>query len=317
MKILITGITGLLGSYLAKELRALGEIHGLRRKQSSDKLIQGLDFPIHWHEGSLADMDALESALQEIDLVVHCAGLVSFNPADTDRLYHVNVEGTANLINALLNTGVKKLVHVSSVAAIGRSIEAKIIDENFKWTESPLNTEYAVSKYWGELEAWRGAQEGLDVMVVNPSVLLPKVEDERSSASVYQFILKGNSFYPTGNINYLDIRDAAEMIRKLIQKEAWGERFILNAASIPFRDFFEKMATVFQKSAPTKPAKGLILNLAVFFTGIGRKLGLTENPLNKKTAKIASQKITFDGSKAVQLLDFEFKSLEDTFSWAK
>lgn len=317
MKIFITGITGLLGSYVAREFADLGEIHGLKRTSSSTRLLDEVDFPIIWHEGDLSDQESLEHFIQGMDLVIHAAGLVSFDSRDSDALMEVNVQGTANLVNAMLNAQVSRLIHVSSVAAIGRSSGISQIDEKFKWVESSLNTDYAISKYGAELEAWRGEQEGLELLVVNPSILLGKIADERSSTTIYDYVLEEHGYYPTGHINYLDVRDAARMIRGLYEKNAWGQRFILNAASIPYQEFFQKMAEIFSKKAPSKKASGILLKFAVILAGLGRTLGISKNPLNKKTAMISTQKISFDNQKATRLLAYEYRSLEDTFSWAK
>lgn len=317
MKIFITGITGLLGSYVAREFADLGEIHGLKRTSSSTRLLDEVDFPIIWHEGDLSDQESLEHFIQGMDLVIHAAGLVSFDSRDSDALMEVNVQGTANLVNAMLNAQVSRLIHVSSVAAIGRSSGISQIDEKFKWVESSLNTDYAISKYGAELEAWRGEQEGLNLLVVNPSILLGKIADERSSTTIYDYVLEEHGYYPTGDINYLDVRDAARMIRGLYEKNAWGQRFILNAASMPYQEFFQKMAEIFSKKAPSKKASGILLKLAVILAGLGRTLGISKNPLNKKTAMISTQKISFDNQKATRLLAYEYRSLEDTFSWAK
>ncbi|SDC71329.1 Nucleoside-diphosphate-sugar epimerase [Algoriphagus faecimaris] len=316
MKILITGITGLFGSYLAKEFSDIGEIHGLKRPESSDRLIPN-DLTVIWHEGDLSDMESLEAALQDADLVIHSAGKVSFDPRDKDSLFEINVTGTTNLVNAMLNVGVKKLIHVSSVSAIGRSSEQKLLDENYKWTESPLNTDYAVSKYWAELEVWRGEQEGLDVLIVNPSVILGKVSDDRSSTALYHYVLEENRYYPLGDLNYIDIRDAVALTKQLYQKNQWGERFIISAGSIPYREFFKQMAESFGKKAPTVHASPWMLKLAVLFAGVMRGLGLSKNPLNKKTAMISSQKINYTNAKVQNILNFQYRSLKDTFSWAK
>ncbi|WP_297336682.1 NAD-dependent epimerase/dehydratase family protein [Algoriphagus sp.] len=316
MKILITGITGLLGSYLAKEFSSKGEIHGFRRPHSSAKLLDE-NLPVIWHEGELSDIESLESALEGIDLVIHSAGLVSFDPRETNALFKVNVTGTANLVNAMQNTGVKKLIHISSVSAIGRSADQFKLDEDFKWVDSPLNTDYAISKYWGELEVWRGQQEGLQVLIINPSIILGKITDDRSSTAIYHYVLEENRYYPTGDLNYVDVRDTSTVIRLLFEKELWGERFIVSAGSIPYREFFERMANVFGKKAPRIKANPTLLRFAVIFAGIMRKLGLSKNPLNKKTAMISSQKISYSNEKVCQALDFRFRSLEETFSWAK
>ena len=264
MKILITGITGLFGSYLAKEFSKLGEIHGLVRASSSKRLTADFDFPVVWHVGDLLDFDALEQVLAGIDLVIHAAGLVSFDEKDQKRLYQINVKGTSNLVNAMLLSGVKRLIHVSSVAAVGRSPELNQVDENFKWIDSPLNTAYANSKYFAELEAWRGEQEGLKLLVVNPSVLLGKVSDDRSSTDIYHYLLEKNSYYPQGTINYIDVRDAAILTRKLFEKEAWGERFILNREALAYQQFFKTMGKIFDRPAPSKPINSFLLRVVVF-----------------------------------------------------
>lgn len=317
MKILITGLTGLFGSYLAKEFSTLGEIHGLVRANSSKRLTEAFDFPVVYHEGDLSDLDLLEEILSGIDLVIHSAGLVSFDEKDKKKLYETNVIGTTNLVNAMLLAGVKNLIHVSSVAAIGRSPELKEVDENFKWVDSPMNTVYANSKYYGELEAWRGEQEGLRLIVVNPSVLLGKVSDDRSSTDIYHYVLEKNKYYPIGTINYIDVRDAARQTFQLYEKDAWGERFILNKEALPYLEFFKMMGKAFDKPAPYKAINSWLLGTVVLLNQILRKIGLSKSPLNKKTAKMAQQSIFFSNQKASDLLKYEYHKLSETFHWAK
>ncbi|MEN2280629.1 NAD-dependent epimerase/dehydratase family protein [Algoriphagus sp. SE2] len=317
MKIFITGITGLLGSYVAKEFASQGEIHGFKRSDSSTRLLQEVDFPIHWHEGSMSDIDSIDQALKGMDLVIHCAGKVSFLKKDEEELFEINVRGTANLINSMLYSRVKKLIHVSSVSALGRNPEITEVDEDHKWVDSPLNTKYGTSKYWGELEAWRGEQEGLDLIVVNPSILLGKIKDDRSSTSIYSYVLKNSSYYPKGSINFLDVRDAAKIIKELFKNNCWGNRFILNNQSMKYKEFFKKMAVAFDKKAPNKPVSDFLLKFGLFFIGLGRALGLTKNPLNKQTAMLTQQDINFDNKKINEVLQFEYTPLEETFLWAK
>ena len=315
MNILVTGITGLFGSQLAREFGQLGKIHGLKRENSDLKLVDDLE--ILWHEGELSNMESLLESLREIDLVIHAAGLVSFSSKDKEKLYEVNTTGTANLVNAMLAIGTKKLVHVSSVAAIGRSQEHLVINEEFKWIESPLNTEYAVSKYWAELEAWRGEQEGLELIVVNPSVLLGKASYGKSSTAIYSFVLEGNIFFPKGNVNYLDVRDAAKITRMLVEKGAWGERFILNKESIPYQTFFKEIASVFNKKAPSIPLPNWLITIGTLATSFLRMVGLTKSLLNRQTAMLAQQKTNFDNSKIQNLLAYEYHLLHESLEWAK
>lgn len=317
MNILITGITGLFGSHLTREFSKLGTIHGLKKDQSKLDQLRDLDFRINWHTGELSDSESLLEALKGIDLVIHSAGLVSFSSKDKEKLYEVNTIGTANLVNAMLSAGVKKLVYVSSVAAIGRSPELNLISEEFKWVESPLNTEYAVSKYWGELEAWRGEQEGLDLIVVNPSILLGKADYGKSSSAIYSYVLNGNRFYPKGNLNFIDVRDAAILTRLLVENQAWGERYILNSGSISYREFFTEVAHVFGKKAPKIPLDDWHIALGVTAISFFRALGMSKSLLSRKTAMLSQQTIRFDNSKIQRLFDYRYFPLRDSLEWAK
>lgn len=316
MKILMTGITGLLGNYLAREFIHIGELHGLKRKGSKTALLGKLADSIVWHEGDINDYQSLEENFQGMDLIVHAAGLVSYDPRDKNRLIKVNAEGTTNVVNIMLQMGLKKLLYISSVAALGRSPGIAMIDENNKWVASPLNTHYAISKYLGELEVWRGAQEGLQVMIFNPSILLGRISDQRSSTEIYNYVLQENRYYPMGDVNYLDVRDAARMVLQLYQKNLWNERFILNKESISYQSFFEKLARVFKKKAPQTPVSDSMLEWALLWMKFKRTFTKKKIPLNKQTAQLSQQKITFDNRKSTSLLDFKYTSLESTLTWA-
>jgi len=316
MKILITGATGLFGSYLSKKFMADGEIFALKREHRSKGLLESSDSGINWVEGDILDPLSLEEAMEEMDMVIHCAGMVSFNPGDEDELLKTNLTGTANVVNAMLAKGVKKLIHVSSVSALGRTAEAKVSDENTKWVVSKLNTPYAISKYQAELEVWRGVQEGLDALVILPTIILGKVSDDRSSTQIYHYVLEESKFYPAGTVNFIDIRDAVEITYQLFKKNLWGEKFILNNSAVLYKDFFKTMAEVFGKKAPSKKVSPFQIRIAIFFIWIGRLLGLTKNPLNKQTAMLSQLSITMDNNKVHQEIQFKYRSLEDSFKWA-
>ncbi|ERM83442.1 hypothetical protein P872_03420 [Rhodonellum psychrophilum GCM71 = DSM 17998] len=316
MKILITGITGFFGAYLAKKFSAIGEIHGLKRPNSDLRLLGGLVDRIHWTEGDVTDVLSLEEAFVGIDLIIHSAGLVSFNPSDDKNLMKVNLEGTTNVVNVMLEKGVKKLIHISSVSALGKTPDLDILDEAHKWTTSPLNTSYAISKYLGELEVWRAAQEGLDVIVVLPSVLLGKISDRSKSNGLYEHVLTGGHYYPAGSINFLDVRDAAELIFQLYEKAVWGEKFILNQQSLSYKSFFDKMAGVFGKNAPEKKITPSMLKILLAGIWLGKKLGFTKSELNTKTLNLAQIGVFMDNQKVQNLLQFQYTPLEETFAWA-
>lgn len=316
MKILVTGITGLLGSYLAKEFFSLGELHGLKRKDSSLDLLGDLADRIIWHDGDITDYASLEDAIEGMDMIIHAAGLVSYDPKDNEKLIRINVEGTANVVNVMLQSNIRKLLYISSVAALGRAPEVSFIDENFKWVASPLNTPYGTSKYLGELEVWRGAQEGLDVMVFNPSVLLGKISDKRSSTAIYNYVLQENRYYPLGSINYIDVRDAAKLVVLLFEKGHWNNRYVLNRESMPYRHFFQKMGEAFGKKTPNIPVSSWMIHVALVVVRVGNIFKSQKLPIKAQTIKLSQSAITFGNTKATKATNFEYTPLESTFDWA-
>lgn len=317
MKILITGATGLFGSYLTRKFAPLGEIYALVRPESNKRLLGTLADEINWIEGDLLDEVSLEEALRGKEMVIHAAGMVSFRSEDKNKLMEINAKGTENLINSMLTSGVGKIIHISSVAALGRSPELNSIDETHKWAESDLNTPYAISKHYAELEVWRGVQEGLKAILVYPSILLGKISDQRSSTQIYDYVLEENSYYPKGVVNYIDVRDAADLVFELLARELWNEGFILNKEALSYQKFFVEMAKSFGKKAPKKALKDWMINPVLAFTWIGKKLGLVKSPLNKQTAKLAQLEVVMDNSKVHSMLKFNYTPLSETLNWAK
>jgi nucleoside-diphosphate-sugar epimerase len=252
-----------------------------------------------------------------MDLVIHAAGKVSFLPQDEQALFQVNHQGTVNVVNALLAAGVPKLVYVSSVAALGQVPDQEEYDEKSIWVDVPNPTAYALSKYKGELEVWRGEQEGLEVLVVNPAVILGKVSYTRSSGNLYQAILRGATFYPAGNLNYIDVRDAAAITRALVEKGAWGERFILSKESLPYEVFFKQAAQVLGGVPPKTKLPNWLISwgfpiLKSLSWLVGKKL-----PLTAQVAKNAQRKTRYSSQKVAEYLDFQYRTLQDTLEWAK
>jgi nucleoside-diphosphate-sugar epimerase len=317
MNILLTGITGLFGSELAKAFAPMGTIHGLKRASSSTALLDQAELMIHWHEGDVLDFNSLLEALQGVDLVIHAAGMVSFLPKDENQLFAVNHQGTANVVNAMLAIGTQKLVYVSSVAALGQVPEQEVYDEKASWVDASNQSAYALSKYWGELEVWRGEQEGLEVLVVNPAVLLGKAAYGQSSSAIYGYVNQGNPFFPKGNINYLDVRDAAAITRALVEKNAWGERFILTKESRSYQDFFQQVSQVFGGTAPTKSLPNWAISFGFPLLRLLSWVGLVSAPVQQQVARNAQRLISYRNTKVQTLLAFQYRELEETLDWAK
>lgn len=292
---------------------------GLKRTNSDFSLLQGVENQIVWHEGDILDVMSLEKAMVNIEYVIHTAAIVSFAPKDRDKMFKTNIEGTANMVNLCLENGIKKLCFVSSVAALGRSIpnEKKTenvisINEKATWEESPLNSNYAETKYFAEMEVWRGEAEGLNCVVVNPSLILGEADWHKSSTQLLKYVFDEHKFYPQGNVNYVDVQDVAECIFRLTIGDISGEKFILNAGEITYKDFFEKVALRFHKKAPSILLKPSITSLLwrleairCFFTG--------NAPLiTKETALSSSHSFKYPNNKIKQTLGFKFKSLEES-----
>ena len=205
--VFITGATGFIGSHIARRYLAEGyTVSALYRPASGYGLLADVAERINWQEGDVLDIPSLETAITPNTDVVHAAAIVSFFPKDRDRMEHINVEGTANIVNVCLKVGVRKLGYVSSVAAIGRPVDKRgkpdepmVLDEKQKWEESPNNSGYAITKYQAELEVWRGVAEGLNAVMVSPSVVLGVGDWSRSSLQLIKYVYDEKPFYPAGS----------------------------------------------------------------------------------------------------------------------
>jgi len=173
-KILVTGGTGFVGAHILSALYHAGytKLWTNKRKNSQLTLIEMLETPVQVVEANLNDLTAMTDLIKEVEYVIHAAAMVSFVSSDKNEMFRTNVEGTADVVNISLQEGIKKLVHISSVAAIGRTGKKEPTNENDKWVSARLNTNYARSKHLAEKEVWRGYQEGLPVVIFNPSLIL-------------------------------------------------------------------------------------------------------------------------------------------------
>ena len=247
--ILVTGATGLLGTELIQQLSSQNKaVKALYRNTPPTFSHPTLE----WVEGDIMDIVFLEELMENIDTVYHCAGLVSFSPKDIERLYKINVEGTANVVNACLNCGIKKLVHVSSVASIGRMPNSAVIDENTVWNSGDKNSEYAKSKHNGEMEVWRGVAEGLNAVIVNPSIILGAGDWNVGSTKIFKTVYNEFAWYSSGVNGFVDVQDVASVMILLMESDIVNQRFILNADNLAYKDLFTSIAKCWNKKPPYK-----------------------------------------------------------------
>ncbi|MEO5643994.1 MAG: NAD-dependent epimerase/dehydratase family protein [Bacteroidia bacterium] len=322
--ILLTGGTGLLGSHIAYELVSKGQkIRALKRKESSTALTekifrfynsdaQLLLDKIEWVDGDVLDLGALEDALEGITHVYHAAALVSFHPKEKEKMLQVNIEGTANVVNLAVHAGVKKICHISSIAALGVTIDQKLIDEDVWWKNDPGNSWYAISKYGAEREVWRVSEEGMDVVILNPAFILGPGDEKRTSSEVFGAMKKGNSWYTLGENGYVDARDVAMAAVKLMESEIKNQRFVLSAENLSYRDFFDKILAAFAQPK-TKRLAGKFL-LALSWRGEKLMTLLTgENPrVTRETALAALQLNRYDGTRITKQLDFKYRDVDNS-----
>ncbi len=291
----------------------------LYRPQNGYGLLADVADQIIWQEGDVLDIPSLEAAiLPNID-VIHAAAIVSFTPKDRDRMEQINVEGTANIVNVCLKAGVRKLGYVSSVAAIGRPVakggkpgEPVVVDEDQKWEESPNNSTYAKTKYLAELEVWRAVAEGLNAVMVNPSVVLGVGDWSRSSLQLIKYVQDEKPFYPAGLVNYVDVLDVTDALVRLMQSEITAQRFILNGGTIPYRSLLEQIAVVLGKRPPTMRVPPVLTQLLWPLEAVRSWLTGKAPLITRETARSASALYRYDGRKIEQVLRFQYRSLNET-----
>jgi dihydroflavonol-4-reductase len=319
MIILITGINGLVGSVIAAKFLKEGyTVRGLIRPNASLELLEAIKHKIDFIEGDILDVLSLENAVKGVDYVINTAAMVSFSPKERKQMFKVNVEGTANVVNACLSEkNVKKLCHISSIAALGRpetllknpNIE---INENQKWEESAINSNYAKSKYLSEIEVWRGQSEGLNTVILNPSVVLGAGEWDKSSTQLFKYVWDGNLFYTQGSLNYVDVEDLAKITVKMTLSEISNQRFVVSGGKVTYLSFFTKIAQRFNKKAPRFLLKTSLINILWRLEALKAFLTRKSPLITKETSLSSQMNITYPSDKLMAALGFKFKTLDET-----
>lgn len=317
--ILVTGGTGFLGSYIIKELVLKGyTVRAIRRSNKLPFWIPKEIFEkVDWIDGDVLDVVALQDAMEDIDIVIHSAAVVSFARKDRDTMYQVNVEGTANVVNMALEKNVRRMVHISSVAALGRTAAGGFVNEEKKWETSKINTHYAKSKFKAELHVWRGISEGLDAVILNPSTILGFGDWHNSSCAIFKQVKEGFDWYTPGINGFADVEDVAKAAIALMESDISEQRFIISNVNWSFKKLQDTIAVNFGKKVPSKKTTPFLLGVAwrlekikSFFTG--------KKPLlTKESARVAQSQTYFQNDKVLQVLPgFSFTPLEETIKKA-
>ncbi len=314
--IAVTGANGLLGTFIVRKLVAEQRPCVAIVRQGSDlSLLNDVKDKIEIRYADIRNSLQLDEALTGITQVVHAAAIVSFNPRRRQEILDNNISGTRNIVNACLAKDVKRLVHISSVAALGRQKGQTVVDETNKWNDSPLNSTYAESKYYAELEVFRGQEEGLSTVVINPSVILAATDWNKSSAKLFNYVWQEKKFYIDSNLNYVDVRDVAAITVRLMDSPIESERFVVNAGTIPFHEFFKKIAARFGRKAPSILLDRSLLRIAAVAESFRSNLTGTEPLITRETALLSGTYFTYDSKKIKDTLGFDFQTVDATLDW--
>ncbi len=314
--VLVTGGTGFLGSILIKRLIAAGGRVRATKRQTSTIPAGLAGAPgLQWVDADINDFFALEDAFEGVTAVYHCAALISYHAADKKRMMTVNAEGTANIVT-LASAHRVRLLHVSSIAAVGQAKDGQEATEADLWEYSADQSGYAIAKYEAEMEVWRGIAEGLDAVIVNPALIIgatAPTEGNGTSGAIFARLRNGLDFYTDGSVGLIDVDDVAKAMVSLMENASiTGQRFLLSNVNLSHKELLSRCSAYLGRPAPKFRATPFMLGLvwrlaglASFFTG--------KRPLfTREAARAASQRLSFSNRKVIAATQLSFKPIDDT-----
>lgn len=326
--IFITGGTGLLGSHLLYRLAGEGDrIRAIYRDRSKIERVEHLFryydptnadellSRIEWIACDVLDVVTLEEVMTGCEKVYHCAAMVSFNRRDFFRMMKVNRQGTANIVNMALELKYKKLCFVSSTAAVAVNEEdpdAPLVETN-KWTQSPGTSGYAISKYSSEKEVWRGVEEGLDAVIINPSMIIGPGNWDESSLTIFRTVASGFRFYTRGANAFVDARDVAEAMFALMESEIVNKRFLCTGTNISFREVFTLIAKALNVNPPSVYAGLFVSNIARRMSWL-KGIFTGKRTLTRETVRSAHSVTLYDSSRLQEAIGIRFRPIEETIA---
>jgi nucleoside-diphosphate-sugar epimerase len=322
----VIGATGIVGSHvLLQLLLQLPRVTATKQSSSDVKKVkrlfthygysaEELFSRIDWRDMDLRDIFSVEEAIDGADTVYHCAGFVSFNSMNRKQLMEVNVEGTKNIVNACLYKGVRRFCYVSSLAAMHNLDIKHKINESVFWKSSGKESDYAVSKYKAELEVWRGMEEGLLTVVVSPGVVLSPVFWQQSSSRIFDTCYKGNAFYPPGTTGYVSARDVAACMCLLMEKQCYGQRYVLVEGNYGYKEIFSLIQKQFNRRAPFIPVNKTLMQLARMADTLVAFVSDRPANITKAIIRSAFNMQEYDNNKITQTLGFRFEPCEQTIA---
>ena len=323
--ILVTGATGLVGGnllwYLLQEnerviaiRRASSNMDALRNifsfyTSEPDKFLGRID----WKLADVLNPNSIREAMCEVTIIYHCAAIVSLDN-NTDTILDTNIIGTRNIVEAALHANIQKLCFVSSIAACGREENKHEIDENSVWTDGPNRSLYSRSKYYSEQEVWKGIQQGLNAVIVNPGVILGVSGNTSGSSQLFSQVRKGLLFYTNGGTGYVNVQDVVKAMIQLTNSEISGERFVLVSENCSNKDILCWMADGFGKHRPYIPIGRKILGVIGFISEILGKIFRFHPLIDRGTARSATNREYYSSLKIENRINFQFTPIEKCIS---
>lgn len=310
--ILVTGATGFLGSEVVRQL--VQQKKAVRAIRRGNSIIPPLlrQAPVEWVETDILNYLDLEDAMEGVTQVYHCAAVISFKPSERKTMIALNTDGTANIVNLCTEKNIR-LIHVSSVAALGRAKEGEVISESNIWEHTSKESGYAISKYQGEMEVWRGIAEGLEAVIVNPSIIIGK-NASTGSIRFFDLIKNGFKFFPSGTCGLVDVEDVAKCMISLMESDVTGERFIINSENWSYKTFFEEIALQLGVKPPTIPLSLWMIMLTLPVIKLVSALTGKESPLTPETVRAAFQKPQYSNAKIKKTININFTPLKEAIS---
>lgn len=311
--ILVTGGTGFVGSTLIKYLINEGKaVLATKRPGSNIPKYLLSSSLIQWVDADVTDYFALENIFSNVTQVYHCAAKVSYQKNDIDEMNATNIEGTKHIVNLCLAYGAR-LVHVSSIAALGTNKQGAPVNEKDKWEFDNRISKYSLSKYKSELEVWRGIMEGLDAIIVNPSLIIGIGTQGKGSGIIFNLVNRGLKVYPSGSVGIVDVEDVAKtMIQLMNTPQISGERFILNSQNYSHKDLLSSIARLLNREAPSVEATPFLLGIGWRAAKLLSLFNRKPPTLTQDSARVSSSRLQYDNTKVVNTLGYTFKPVEET-----
>ncbi|MEZ4800635.1 MAG: NAD-dependent epimerase/dehydratase family protein [Flavobacteriales bacterium] len=318
---LVTGASGLLGMHIVAELISKGQpVKALVRPNSDLSFIKSVfNFygienelsKVEFVEGDVLDTDSLLAVIQEGDVIYHSAAVVSYHSADRKLMYATNVKGTANVVNAALENKAARVLQISSIAALKRKFDG-LVSEEGDWENNDLNTHYGITKHLSELEIWRGIQEGIDGVILNPGLIIGPADFSRSSSSIFSKINEGFSFYPPGGTGFVGVKDVAKLAVLVAEKGKSGDRYVAVSENLSMKELFQDIAHELGVKVPSKEAKPWMLQAARIAEWLKEKFTGKKALVTHETVKNASIRFHYSNQKVKDAFEFEFSPVHDS-----